>query len=217
MTSAVRFPNWSSLRIDVSLGSVVRDDSGPGFGVKLTAQGHPRAIFRRAIERRNLLIAEATARELGALDLAEALDLVCLVAEKHPARLDTFARRWLARLAVEKALRLPELDIAITALRRSLGTSCRCSACAPMSGAVSPGKGRALAMTRQRVQRERHALSLQFLVRSIEEIQVVLPRGVSTGFDSVQGLACDWNCRRTHSQSIGGESWQVSRIGDTDR
>jgi hypothetical protein len=58
--------------------------------VKLTAQGHPRAIFRRAVERKNLLIAEATARELGALDLWEALDLVCLVAELEPARLDAF-------------------------------------------------------------------------------------------------------------------------------
>jgi len=54
---------------------------------------------------------------LGALDLAEALDLVCLVAEQRPERLDAFARRWLTRLAEEKSLRLPELDIAITALR----------------------------------------------------------------------------------------------------
>jgi hypothetical protein len=30
----------------------------------LTAQGHPRAIFKRAIERGNLLVAEVTAREL---------------------------------------------------------------------------------------------------------------------------------------------------------
>jgi hypothetical protein len=87
------------------------------IGARLTAQGHPRAIFCRAIERRNLLIAEATARELGALDLSEALDLVCLVAEVSPNRLDAFAGRWLARLAEEEALTLSELDIAITALR----------------------------------------------------------------------------------------------------
>jgi hypothetical protein len=42
---------------------------------------------------------------------------VCLVAELEPARLDAFARRWLARLAQEKPLRLIELDIALTALR----------------------------------------------------------------------------------------------------
>jgi hypothetical protein len=51
------------------------------------------------------------------IDLSEALALVCLVAEKTPERLDAFARRWLARLADERALRLPELDLAVTALR----------------------------------------------------------------------------------------------------
>jgi hypothetical protein len=31
----------------------------------LTAQGHPRAIFKRAIEHGNVVAAEMTARELG--------------------------------------------------------------------------------------------------------------------------------------------------------
>jgi hypothetical protein len=61
--------------------------------------------------------AEASAREMGAVDLAEALDLVCLVADVAPERLDRFARRWLARVAVERALRLDELDLAVTAMR----------------------------------------------------------------------------------------------------
>jgi hypothetical protein len=43
----------------------------------LTAQGHPRAIFKRAIERDNVTMAEATAREF-ALTLDEALQLVLL-------------------------------------------------------------------------------------------------------------------------------------------
>jgi hypothetical protein len=38
----------------------------------MTAQGHPRAIFKRAVERGNLVIAEATAREIGRLTLEEA-------------------------------------------------------------------------------------------------------------------------------------------------
>src|SRR6266545_7102281 len=83
----------------------------------MTAQGQPRARFRRAIERRNLLGAETAARQMGVVDLAEALDLVCLVAEVAPARLDGFARRWLARLADERVLALGELDLAVTALR----------------------------------------------------------------------------------------------------
>jgi hypothetical protein len=83
----------------------------------MTAQGHPRTVFHRAIQRKNLVIAEVTAREVGAIDLVEALDLVCLVAEKAPERLDAYARRWLVRVADERQLRLAELDIALTALR----------------------------------------------------------------------------------------------------
>ena len=50
----------------------------------MTAQGHPRAIFKRAIERGNVVIAEATAREIG-LSLEEALELVLLYAAYEPA------------------------------------------------------------------------------------------------------------------------------------
>ena len=85
--------------------------------MRLTAQGHPRAIFHRAIERKNLPVAETTARELGTVDLTEAIDLVCLVAEVAPDRLDPFARRLLGRLCSERRLTLAELDLAITALR----------------------------------------------------------------------------------------------------
>lgn len=58
-----------------------------------------------------------TAREIGAIDLVEALDLVCLVAEKAPGRLDAYGRRWFVRVAEERQLRLAEMDIALTALR----------------------------------------------------------------------------------------------------
>jgi transposase InsO family protein len=47
----------------------------------LTAQGHPRTTFNRAIERGNLLVAEATAREIGKVSLGEALELVALIAQ----------------------------------------------------------------------------------------------------------------------------------------
>jgi hypothetical protein len=83
----------------------------------VTAQGHPRAVFRRAVERKNLLVAQMTAREMGVVGLDEALELVVLTAELEPSRLDAYARRWLARLADERTLTLGELDIAITALR----------------------------------------------------------------------------------------------------
>jgi hypothetical protein len=44
----------------------------------MTAQGHPRSIFNRAVERGNFVVAEATARELGRLTLEEALGLLFL-------------------------------------------------------------------------------------------------------------------------------------------
>jgi hypothetical protein len=50
----------------------------------LTAQGHPRAIFKRAIENGNLVVAEMTARQLGRLTLEDSLALTALVAK--PAR-----------------------------------------------------------------------------------------------------------------------------------
>jgi hypothetical protein len=61
----------------------------------LIAQGHPRAIFNRAIERGNLVVAEATAREIGGLTLEEALRLLFLYAEHDPIKFERAALRWL--------------------------------------------------------------------------------------------------------------------------
>ena len=70
-------------------------------GGPLTAQGHPRRIFATAIERGNIAVAEATARELGRIKLDEALALTALAAEKEPERRSRFAVRWLHRLLEE--------------------------------------------------------------------------------------------------------------------
>jgi hypothetical protein len=63
----------------------------------MTAQGHPRAIFNRAIERGNLLVAETTAREIGRVSLVESLALTALIAQKDPGRRSRAAARWLLR------------------------------------------------------------------------------------------------------------------------
>jgi hypothetical protein len=78
----------------------------------MTAQGRARTRFRRPIERRNFLGAMTSAQDMGVVSLGEALDLVCLAAELAPERFDGFARRRLARVADERALQLPELDLA---------------------------------------------------------------------------------------------------------
>ena len=63
----------------------------------MTSQGHPRTVFRRALEHGNLLLAEATAREVGRLDLDEALELTALIAARDRERGRRYALRWLAR------------------------------------------------------------------------------------------------------------------------
>ena len=63
--------------------------------------GTPRARFQRAIERQQLLFAEAAARELGQLSLADALEFLLLLAAKEPDRFDRAAARWHARFVLE--------------------------------------------------------------------------------------------------------------------
>jgi hypothetical protein len=75
----------------------IASPSAPGTEYRITAQGHPRAIFRRAIDRGNLLVAETTLRELGRPSLDELLDLTALIAMKAPERHSRVAARWLFR------------------------------------------------------------------------------------------------------------------------
>jgi hypothetical protein len=63
----------------------------------VTAQGHPRATFYRAIERGQLAVAETTLREMGRITLIEALQLTALIAVKDPRRHARVSARWLAR------------------------------------------------------------------------------------------------------------------------
>jgi hypothetical protein len=69
----------------------------PEGGLRITAQGHPRAIFSRAIEHGNLMVAETTAREIGRVSLVESLALTALIAQKDPRRRSRVAARWLLR------------------------------------------------------------------------------------------------------------------------
>ena len=82
----------------------------------MTAQGSPRSIFKRAIERGNVLIAETTAREF-ALSLEEALQLVLLYAAYEPVKLERAALRWFRRYLDEgKGVTLLRAQIALAAL-----------------------------------------------------------------------------------------------------
>ena len=64
----------------------------------MTAQGHPHAIFKRAIERGNLLVAETVLRsEIPRPSLVDLLELTALIAAKDPKRHARVAARWLQR------------------------------------------------------------------------------------------------------------------------
>jgi hypothetical protein len=84
----------------------------------LTAQGSPRVIYKRAIERGNVLVAETTAREF-ALTLEEALQLVLLYAAYEPAKLERAALRWFRRYLEEGTnVTLLNAQVALAALGR---------------------------------------------------------------------------------------------------
>jgi hypothetical protein len=67
----------------------------------VTSQGHPYAIFRRALDRRNLPSAWAAATELQVVSLADALALCLLVRDREPAKFTRLALRWHARFCAE--------------------------------------------------------------------------------------------------------------------
>jgi hypothetical protein len=71
-----------------------RSRLGPGEEQR-RPRGHPRTIFLRALEHDNLVLAEVTAREIGRVTIAEALELTALVAREQPPRYGRFAARWL--------------------------------------------------------------------------------------------------------------------------
>ena len=70
--------------------------------------GSAHANFARALERGNVIVAEASARELGTLRLADALELTALIAKKDRPRSRRLAARWLERWLNETPI--PTID-----------------------------------------------------------------------------------------------------------
>ena len=86
----------------------------------MTSQGHPYARFRRALATGNARIAEATARDLEHVALADALTL-CLLYRNDPERYERAAARWIARLIAERPrIHLSEVELAAAAFREAM-------------------------------------------------------------------------------------------------
>jgi hypothetical protein len=84
--------------------------------VFVTSQGSAYSQFKRALERRNFLLAWTTAAELPKVPLADALLLLLPALDQQPWRFETAAPRWHARLCHEARLTLPEAQLALAAL-----------------------------------------------------------------------------------------------------
>jgi hypothetical protein len=89
--------------------------------VFVTSQGSAYSQFKRALERRNVMVAWAMASELPKIDLGDALALVLLALEKDAPRFDRAAVRWHSRLCREAPLSLDEAELVLTALRAMAG------------------------------------------------------------------------------------------------
>jgi hypothetical protein len=69
----------------------------------VTSRGHPHAEFKRALDRGNLWVAEAVARDLPQVSLQDALRLVHLYGEKESPKYERAAMRWLKRYLTESS------------------------------------------------------------------------------------------------------------------
>jgi len=104
--------------------------SGP-TGRAVDSAGQSKSHFKRAVERGNVVIAEATAREF-ALSLEEALQLVLLYAAYEPAKLERAALRWFSRYLDEgKDVSLLNAQLALCWLSFEFGTVTRPRSCWP--------------------------------------------------------------------------------------
>jgi hypothetical protein len=83
------------------------------------SQGSAHGRFQRAIENKNLFMADMAAKELrGPLSLIDALSYIGLVAEVKPERVERLAIRWHGRFELQDAglMTFAESQLALSAL-----------------------------------------------------------------------------------------------------
>ena len=82
----------------------------------VSIKGGPYQRFRRALAIGRLPLVLAAAAELPRLDVADALEVLLLIADQDEARYPRAAARWLGRLALERpGVTLAELRLAAAA------------------------------------------------------------------------------------------------------
>jgi hypothetical protein len=97
--------------------------------VFVTAQGSAYSRLRGAIERRNTLVAWATAAELPHVELGDALALVLLALDSDAPRFERAAVRWHSRMCGEAQLTGWEAQLALIRPHASATLGDRCREC----------------------------------------------------------------------------------------
>jgi hypothetical protein len=90
--------------------------------VLVTSEGSPCGRFARALDRRNLAEAEAAARELEAVTLEDARQLVDLYGECGSPKFERAALRWLQRYVEESRPALRDLALVTASLADRVST-----------------------------------------------------------------------------------------------
>ncbi len=82
----------------------------------VSIKGSSYTWFKSAIDRGDLPLIRATAAELPAINLADALSILPVIAAEEPDLYERAASRWLGRLALERDVTLDHLGAALAAL-----------------------------------------------------------------------------------------------------
>lgn len=82
----------------------------------VSIKGSSYSWFRRAVDRGDLPLIRATAAELPAVNLQDALAILPVIAEQEPDLYERAACRWLGRLVLERSVTLEQVGVAVVAL-----------------------------------------------------------------------------------------------------
>jgi hypothetical protein len=110
----------------------------------VTTQGTDYSQFKRALERRNFMLAWTTAAELPKVPLADGLELLLLAKDVEPARFDRSVPRWHARLCSEQRLSSGEAQLALAALNALPGPGAQSAVQSLAAVCETHGLGRAV-------------------------------------------------------------------------
>jgi hypothetical protein len=92
---------WSADRARELVGAALRVPLRAGRAGAMSPGDAPRAAFVDALQRGDVIAANAAAKEMGGLDLGDALALCVVLAERDPARYRLSAPRWISRFVDE--------------------------------------------------------------------------------------------------------------------